>query len=222
MTLVSGRRAVNLINVDDFYQRPCHLYIKDPKGILVECNEMQALSVGFTNPSDIIGIQDKDLVLDPDEAYKFQKNDKLTLCSGKPQIFAEYASFEPGKIKGGLSYKAPYYSHTGKVIGVIGVSFFPETLEDLDEWDDQPLLKSLLLMTASHFKLLESPKTPSSVAQLSLQQKAIFSYTIQGKTIKEIASIMKLSVRTVEYYIEIIKNKLGCARKKDFFYYLNN
>ncbi|USQ14822.1 PAS domain-containing protein [Legionella lytica] len=214
---------MNFINVDDFYHRPCHLYIKSPKGVLWECNEMQAISAGFANPSEIIGAQDRDLVLDPNDAYKLQENDQSTLSSGKPQIFLEYGSFEPGKVRGGLSYKSPYYSNTGKVIGVIGISFFPEELKNLEQWDDQPLLKSLLLMTASHFGLLESPKSPSSlVSQLSLQQKAIFSYTVQGKTIKEIASIMRLSVRTVEYYIEIIKNKLGCARKKDFFYYSNH
>ncbi|MDR3503222.1 MAG: LuxR C-terminal-related transcriptional regulator [Legionella sp.] len=219
--------AQNLITIDDFYHKPGHCYIKDPKSILLEANEMMALRTNFLSTSEIIGLEDTAIALNPDDAKKWHENDKLALWKGQPQIFVEHMELIDqssgfSSIQTGLSYKAPYYSRSGKIIGVIGVSFFQEDLKHLESWNDQPLLRSLLLMTAHHFNLFESPQNKSPLSQLSTQQKAIFEFTTQGKTTKEIARLMSLSVRTVEHYIEIIKNKLGCERKKDFYNFLHH
>ncbi|MFJ1266951.1 helix-turn-helix transcriptional regulator [Legionella lytica] len=218
--------ARNLITVDDFYHKPGHCYIKDAKHIILESNDMMAVRTNFSSPTEIIGLEDTAIALNDYDARKWHDNDKLVLWKGKPQIFVEHMELAPhspgfSSAQRALSYKAPYYSGSGKTIGVIGISFFPEDLGNLSSWDDQPLLQSLLLMTAHHFNLLEPPKNATLFSQLSTQQKAIFDFTIQGKTTKEIAKLMSLSVRTVEYYIEIIKNKLGCERKKDFYNFLS-
>jgi DNA-binding CsgD family transcriptional regulator len=218
--------ARNVITVDDFYDKPGHCYIKDSKSILLEANEMMAIRTNFSSTSEIIGLKDAEMALNPDDAKKWHDNDKLVLWKGQPQIFVEQMeliaqSSGLSSIQAGLSYKAPYYSRSGKIIGVIGASFFQEDLKHIESWEDQPVLRSLLLMTAHHFNLFESPKNTSPFSQLSTQQKAIFEFTTQGKTTKEIAKHMNLSVRTVEHYIEIIKNKLGCERKKDFYNFLH-
>lgn len=38
-------------------------------------------------------------------------------------------------------------------------------------------------------------------------------WLLRGKTINSVATILKLSPRTVEYYIKNMKNKLGCRTK---------
>lgn len=214
----------NLINFDDFYNKPCHIYIKNFNGIILNCNELQAKRTGFSSTSALIGLRDTDVALNSYEGRRWQEHDQAVAHFEQPQIFLESGGWEPENasvtlLQKGLSYKAPYYTHTGKRVGIIGLSFFPQDLHEIASWDDQPLLKGLLLMTANHFNLLNPTPDTSLLSQLSIQQKAIFNYTVQGKTVKEIASIMDLSLRTVEYYIELIKNKLGCERKKDFFHF---
>lgn len=48
---------------------------------------------------------------------------------------------------------------------------------------------------------------------LSARQQQCLFYTIQGKTAKEIGAILNLSPRTIESYIEQIKNVLNCYSK---------
>ena len=48
---------------------------------------------------------------------------------------------------------------------------------------------------------------------LSKQQQACVFFLMRGKSMKEIAAILNLSVRTVESYFTMIKLKLGCTSK---------
>lgn len=50
---------------------------------------------------------------------------------------------------------------------------------------------------------------------LSSKEKECVKHYLLGKTAKETAICMGLSFRTVEYYFENIKNKLGCSTKRE-------
>jgi DNA-binding CsgD family transcriptional regulator len=50
---------------------------------------------------------------------------------------------------------------------------------------------------------------------LSSQQSRCIMLLVKGKSAKEIALEMKLSRRTVEHYIERIRNQLGCSSTKE-------
>lgn len=52
---------------------------------------------------------------------------------------------------------------------------------------------------------------------LSERERDCIKYLLLGKTAKETACYMKLSFRTVEYYFENIKDKLGCFTKRELF-----
>ncbi len=52
-----------------------------------------------------------------------------------------------------------------------------------------------------------------SDVKLPTQQSICLFYLVRGKTLKEIAALMGLSIRTVESYIEEIKNKFNCHSK---------
>lgn len=49
---------------------------------------------------------------------------------------------------------------------------------------------------------------------LSKQQSRCLTYLAQGNSTKEIASFLNISPRTVEHYIEIIRNQLNCKTTK--------
>ena len=50
---------------------------------------------------------------------------------------------------------------------------------------------------------------------LSARERECLLLYSRGKTANETGKILKISVRTVEHYMESVKNKLGCERKTD-------
>lgn len=51
--------------------------------------------------------------------------------------------------------------------------------------------------------------------RLSRRQQECLFFLVRGKTAKEIGRILSLSHRTVEYYFDEIKNKLGCQSRRE-------
>lgn len=58
-------------------------------------------------------------------------------------------------------------------------------------------------------------KVFQKAASLSARERDCLKYLLLGKTAKETGLLMKLSFRTVEYYFENIKDKLGCYSKRE-------
>jgi DNA-binding CsgD family transcriptional regulator/predicted ester cyclase len=54
---------------------------------------------------------------------------------------------------------------------------------------------------------------------LSQKERECLKHFLSGKTAKETAICMKLSFRTIEYYFENIKSKLGCLTKRELYTY---
>lgn len=65
--------------------------------------------------------------------------------------------------------------------------------------------------------LLESSK----VEKLSRQELHCMKYLAQGFSVSQIAHAVEISIRTVEHYLESIKNKLTCYTKFELFQYAN-
>lgn len=55
----------------------------------------------------------------------------------------------------------------------------------------------------------------SLIPDFTLREVECISFLFKGKTAPQIADILNLSPRTVEYYIENIKNKLDCTSKSE-------
>jgi len=53
--------------------------------------------------------------------------------------------------------------------------------------------------------------------KLSKREKQCIKYLVDGKTAKESAALLRLSPRTVEFYLENIKNKLFCVNKQQVY-----
>lgn len=58
-------------------------------------------------------------------------------------------------------------------------------------------------------------KTKYLDIKLSKRQSECLYYLLRGKSAVAIAKILKLSPKTVEYYIDEIKNKMRCRNKAE-------
>lgn len=71
---------------------------------------------------------------------------------------------------------------------------------------------TLSLLKLQHQEILNG-KSQSS--QLTKRQLECIYYLMNGLTLKEIAHQLKISPRTVEHHIEVIKNKLHCQHRSE-------
>lgn len=199
--------------LENYFDYPCHVYLKDKHGKILECNDKQAQIAGFNKGQDMIGLYNQD-VLPLEMAASINQNDQLTLANETLKVCIERCLFTSKNEKHDLmllSYKFPHYSSQGKLIGLMGVSFDLDSYASISISSDSPLLK--------HF-LLSSPEHPA-IQQLPQRQKACLKHLLQGKTYREIGEKMHLSHRTIEQYVNNLKDKFGCQNKKELISLFN-
>jgi DNA-binding CsgD family transcriptional regulator len=164
---------------------PYHTFTLDKQGQVLACNDLQAQSVGASKESDIVGTKSYELVT-PDEGEKMRVNNELILT--RENVLAcieEYTRFD-GKKMLAHSLKIPLRSRMNKIIGVMGLSFIEEKFV-----------------------------TNENIYMLTQRQQDCLYYLARGFTVKQIATALKISSRTVEHHMEAIKLKLVITRRSD-------
>ncbi|MDX1901289.1 MAG: LuxR C-terminal-related transcriptional regulator [Gammaproteobacteria bacterium] len=186
----------DILKHESFQELPFHFYWKDHDVRFLGANNAQLRTCGFACHSQIIGLRHFD-ILAPESAKVLDKNDKDILSRELPQLFIEKGSFRNGQVTNTyVSYKMPLLSSQGKKIGIIGISFSIENNEA---------------------KLSELPANNqmNHKTQLTARQLDVLYYLVKGLTIKQIARTMTLSAKTVEHYLEIIREKLNCLNRAE-------
>lgn len=113
-----------------------------------------------------------------------------------------------------LSVKMPWYNAENKVVGLFGCCIF---------LDKDPIADFLTSMTEMGlFSTVENKIIDNEKFFLPKQQKICATYLLQGLTNTEIALKMHLSRRTIESYIETLKNKFHCRNKTQLILKLSN
>jgi DNA-binding CsgD family transcriptional regulator len=170
------------------------------------CNVNLARALKLKRPEDIVGLKDSDFPIHTEQDYLFHfQNDQLALLGKTVKIvhlYQESAYFVT---------KKPLIDATKKIIGVI---YHCQELEHPDFFFqlNQTDKKSFPATGAiSHYKV-QSEHNPF---HFSKREKECIFYLLRGKTTKQTSEILNLSKRTVDYYIENIKNKTGCRSKSE-------
>lgn len=102
---------------------PCHIYWKDKSGKYLGCNFLQAKSLGFTSPDEIVGKTDFELPW-YEQAAALRETDKKVMRTRQEYTVEEEVSLPNSDIKHYfLSKKSALLSSNGKVKGIIGISF---------------------------------------------------------------------------------------------------
>jgi PAS domain S-box-containing protein len=99
---------------------PVRVFWKDRNLNYLGCNMIFANDAGFTDPKEIIGKNDFQLVWS-DQAESYRNSDLLIIHTGVSSLNIEEIQTTPeGKIKYLLSSKLPLLGNNGEIIGVLG------------------------------------------------------------------------------------------------------
>ena len=175
------------------------VYWKDKQGIYMGMNQSMLMASLFETESDMIGKHDIDMPW-AEQAETLLNNDQEVIKSETAKVIIEAArSFQDQKICLFLAHKIPLKNNLGKITGIFGISY---------QIEGDPSVLSLL--KNPYFDLLE----PNDNV-LTERQTECLILLIKGMSHKQIANHLKLSARTVEHYLETIKNKLGCISRSE-------
>jgi DNA-binding CsgD family transcriptional regulator len=180
--------------LDNALINKAHMYrwIKDINGKFILCNDEMAQDVGFYKGEQLIGLTDFDLCW-TDMAKQYKRNDDEVIIKQYPKTYCETVSCVQKKLYQCYSYKSPLIGKTKKIIGTIGNALLVP-LQDLKN---------------------HSLSNTSFEYGLSKRQLECLLYLVKGMTSKEIANVLNLSFRTVQCYLEILKDKLNCISRSE-------
>ncbi len=100
---------------------PDKIYVKDVEGHFITCNQSVAVRMGKTDPDEITGKSDFDL-LPHDLATRFHADEQEIIRSGRPLLnHEEPLDQTPGFPRWNLTTKVPLKDKNGEIIGIVGI-----------------------------------------------------------------------------------------------------
>lgn len=187
---------------------------KSINSVYMEVNSACAELFGINNKREVSGFTDYDIPCKISEfAETFQQQDRLVVDTGNSIKILEIHTCAKNQLKIMLNTKNPLRDDNDKIIGTFAycidiskqlgeIANVLSTISDCG--DSKKLMKGSYLL---HHDELNSFLT-------NREMDCLF-YLLRGKSSKQTAAILKISFRTVEQYIEQVKNKFQCETKSD-------
>lgn len=168
-----------------------HVYATDLNNIVVECNDLQIEVVKETlgiNRKDIIGESLLELfkTLGNLNEVLSTENELVIKSQRSHQFHNIWLVDDQCKIEF-LTTKMPFYKANGDIAGVFGISQY------INKFSSKRALE----------------------LGLSKRETECLFYLLEGKSNKQVAKILNLSVRTVEEYYGNLRDKLCCSSKSE-------
>lgn len=201
------------IPIDILNQLPGYIGWKNINLTYEGCNQNLASILGLTHSQEIVGLTDAYFhPHDPELTQFHQQNDALALkgntvkalhrstfpYDGSYFYFIKQSVVNAKNEITGLIYHCQQFTNLNFIVALNKI----EKKHVLDE-------------NLPRYYYLDTPYNPY---ELSTRELETLFFLLRGKTAKKIAEIMQLSKRTVESYIEQIKNKFGCENKAELLY----
>jgi len=206
---------------------------KNKEGQYLGCNNTTAAILNLNSPKEIIG-RTLEEIMPKKYAKPLLENDQLVMTTCSEKLVEEVSFDVHGNDATYLSRKLPLCNNDGGVIGMLSLSF---DITDQKKIEHELRLAKEKAETAlaAYTNPQQHLKSPTNLQHL-LENADVKRYylageiqgtyltkreaqcvinLVQGKSAKEVGKILKLSPRTVEYYLEKIKRKLGCRNQTE-------
>ena len=194
------------MNVTGLIKLPFDVFFVKADLALAKVNESVAATCGDYSPLSLTGKKAQD-IFEGDSADFMVRWELDTMTNAKMQI-REYDTIrKDGVIHHVLSMRMPWYDQEDKIAGVLGyaVVIGKHSLKDaMLEFSKQGLINHSA-----------SSENKINNTYFSKREWQCLKYLVRGKTMRDIGGILGLSCRTVEYYIENIKQKLCVTTKSE-------
>jgi DNA-binding NarL/FixJ family response regulator len=193
-------------------QLPGLVFYKNTDLIYIAASNFAARLCGFEDAEQFCGHNDFELRCDAaDSALEFRAEDNKVMTTGKEVSSLQIHQFADGNIHIFLLRKAPVKNFQGQIIGVCSMGS-----EVTNPATGQAIFNLLSAGSQSDdFQNKTFAITNENFNQLSARESELIFYFMRGFTNKEIGTLMTLSPRTIESYLESIKSKLKCISRKD-------
>jgi DNA-binding CsgD family transcriptional regulator len=187
------------------------LWEKDLKSLYQKKNLTFSNLCGFKKIEDIFQVSDYNIPCKISESAEiWQQNDRKVILAKKAIQFFEILIYSDEKIRLFFTTKTPKLNEKNEVIGTYGHSLdvsnlfsqLPKILNRIGGKNNSISQNAYVIGDHSGF-------------HLTFRQSKCLFFVIRGKTSKEIAKILNLSFRTIEFHIEELKNKFNCKTKND-------
>ncbi len=204
----------NALNGENIlYQMPGICFWKDRNFRYHGGNKELLDANGFSSLNDIIGRTDYELLPFYNDADKYTEQDRFTL-KGNVQFNIAMPELKEGKKGVHLIKKGPIFNENKEIVGVAGIGF-QLTQENFKN------IFSLLALSGLKFSdfisTIEGKDPIFSYGNLHFTKREaqVLSNLLRGNTASSTSKNIFLSRKTVEHYLEKIKNKLECKNKSE-------
>ncbi|MFA6060557.1 MAG: helix-turn-helix transcriptional regulator [Taibaiella sp.] len=203
----------SMINFQSIFENlPCYVYLRDVNNHIIGGNKKTMQLAGVREADDLKYLSDFDAPW-CEYADNYLKHDKDTLSGINYRQLDPVMSADGFKVL--MAEKTVLYDEEGNFSAILGVGMEVKDKDILTfihkSTKQQPLHKKKSLVVADEKYLQIKFNKPT----LSLRESECLFFLLHGYTTKMIANLLGLSSRTIETYIENIKNKFGCNSKSE-------
>ncbi len=210
---IATTEACNLREDFNYLQRiPGLALVKNLNSEFCSLSRDFAQLIGFSHVDQYLGMTEYDISCETRElASLCIKNDQRVITSENESFCLTIGKYSAG-LKVLICSTKPIYNTDGRISGVF--------LQAKDISNSRMIKKYLNLTADDHLIIgksriqtmytLNNHQLPCS---LTARQEECLFFLVRGKSIKEIARIMCICERTVEEYIALLKEKLGCDNR---------
>jgi DNA-binding CsgD family transcriptional regulator len=182
------------------------VWTKDINSIYTNMNDEATEVFGFSNVKNSIGKSDHQIPCAmSDYATIFQEEDRKVMATKKKIQFLEMVPCATGDWKIFMVTKSPLLV-SNKIAGTLG-----HCVNVTNAFSKLGMISSPLTKNSTTFPILNE----AYEEHLSQRQRECLFFLLRGKTAKEIAKVLNISYRTVEFHINEIKTKFNCQKKSE-------
>jgi DNA-binding CsgD family transcriptional regulator len=198
---------MNFFDVLD--QVPGEVAWKDKDGFYLGCNTSRANKIQLKHPEDIIGLSDRDLSDQSSESIAFhRRHDQLALQGDVIK------TIHPSAIKN----DGIYYFQLKKALMLNGE--IAGVIYHCSEFSGSDMFYRLNQRDNNHFSssfqtAYYEVEPRQNFYHLTERELECLFCMLRGLSANEAGKVMLLSKRTIEFYIDNIKNKMGCQSKPE-------
>jgi DNA-binding CsgD family transcriptional regulator len=199
-------------DIEIIEQLPGYIGWKDNTFCYLGCNRNLSSILQLKHTDKIIGTRDNDLPGCTEELFQFHKyNDELVLNGHTVKYIHKSASPYDGSFF--YFIKKPMVDRDNNITGLIFhcIEFIKNTFFEKLYHADKKYYSSVVSQTHYQIDKKDDP------LKLSTRELECLFCILRGMTAKQIGERIQLSKRTIESYIENIKNKFGCRTKSELF-----